>query len=158
MNISTDCQSTNSISLTLNKPGIFCHLKARGGIERGISPDKSLTSYIAVFQSNHYFMVSNENLGLQWSIELIIILLCWILWLWDHLEVSYFCHENLLVLGRKIFENPLFMTYMHNMHIKWKLITYQMLTRIGSRCYKYTKRLNALFLLVCKRPKGKLPF
>ena len=90
MNISTDCQSTNSISLTLNKPGIFCHLKARGGIERGISPDKSLTSYIAVFQSNHYFMVSNENLGLQWSIEAIIILLCWILLPWDCSEVTYF--------------------------------------------------------------------
>ena len=102
MNISTDCQSTNSISLTLNKPGIFCHLKARGGIERGISPDKSLTSYIAVFQSNHYFMVSNENLGLQWSIEAIIILLCWILLPWDCSEVTYFCPENLLVLGRKI--------------------------------------------------------
>ena len=61
-----------------------------------------LTSYIAVFQSNHYFMVSNENLGLQWSIEAIIILLCWILLPWDCSEVTYFCPENLLVLGRKI--------------------------------------------------------
>ena len=47
-------------------------------------------------------MVSNENLGLQWSIEAIIILLCWILLPWDCSEVTYFCPENLLVLGRKI--------------------------------------------------------
>ena len=88
-----------------------------------------LSSYIAFFWSSHYFMVSNENLGLQWSIEAIIILLCWILLPWDCSEVTYFCPENLLVLGRKIFENPLFMTYMHNMHIKWKLKTYQMQIR-----------------------------
>ena len=74
--------------------------KSRG--EGGISPNMLLTFYIVVFQSNHYFMVSNENLGLQWSIEAIIILLCWILLPWDCSEVTYFCPENLLVLGRKI--------------------------------------------------------
>ena len=72
------------------------------GRRGGISSDFLLTSYIAAFQSNHYFMVSNENLGLQWSIEAIIILLCWILLPWDCSEVTYFCPENLLVLGRKI--------------------------------------------------------
>ena len=130
MDLSNISPFVNNHPLTLNKPGFSGHLKARGG---GISPDMLLTSYIAVFQSNHYFMVSNENLGLQWSIEVIIILLCWILLPWDCSEVTYFCPENLLVLGRKIFENPLFMTYMHNMHIKWKLKTYQMQIR-GWNC------------------------
>ena len=35
--------------------------------------------------------------------------------------------------GYENFENPLFMTYMHNMHIKWKLKTYQMQIR-GWNC------------------------
>ena len=61
-------------SFNPNQAGVFRSSKSRGG--GGISPDMLLTSYIAVFQSNHYFMVSNENLGLQWSIEAIIILLC----------------------------------------------------------------------------------
>ena len=67
-----------------------------------------LMSYIAVFDSNHYSMVSNENLGLQWSIELIIILLCWIVLPWDCSEVTYFCPKNLFIFGGKIFENPKF--------------------------------------------------
>ena len=33
------------------------------------------------------------------------------------MKVNYFCPKNLLVLGRKNFENLLSMTYMHNMHI-----------------------------------------
>ena len=49
------------------------------------SQDMLLPSYIAVFQSNHYFMVSNENLGLQWSIEAIIM---------SFFYVEYFCRET----------------------------------------------------------------
>ena len=86
---------------TLNKHGFFGHLKAGG-----ISLNMLLTSFVAIFQSNHSFMVSNENLVPWWSINLIIYLLCWIVLPRCCLEVSYFCTWNLLVLDRKIFENP----------------------------------------------------
>ena len=65
-----------ALNFNPKQAGVFQPSKSLGG--GGISSDVLLTSYIAVFRSNHYFMVSNVNLGLQWSIEVIIILLCWI--------------------------------------------------------------------------------
>ena len=39
-------------------------------------------------------------------------------------KVTYFHLENLLALGINFFESQLFMNYMHNMNIKWRLKTY----------------------------------
>ena len=118
--------------LNPKQAGVFRPSKSRGG--GGISPDMLLTSYIAVFQSNHYFMVSNENLGLQWSIEAIIILLCWILLPWDCSEVTYFCPENLLVLGRKILK----------IHLLWPTCT----ICTSNKSWKHTKCKSGVEIVI----------
>ena len=63
-----------------------------------------MISKIAIPHSNHSFMVSTENSGFQWSIELIIIFLCCIVLQRKCLEVTFFLSENLLAFGNKIFE------------------------------------------------------
>ena len=52
----------------------------------GIKTDLFLSSCIAIFHSNHTYMVSNESCGLPLSVESIIVTLCCVILQWDSFE------------------------------------------------------------------------
>ena len=74
--------------------------------------------YMAIFHSKPEYMASNENLGLQWSVELMINTLACLVFPYGHAEFMYFDSENLPRFGMKIFENLIFASNTYNMYIK----------------------------------------
>ena len=70
--------------------------------------------YMAIFHSKPEYMASNENLGLQWSVESMINILACLVFPYGHAEFMYFDSENLPRFGMKIFENLIFASNTYN--------------------------------------------
>ena len=80
--------------------------------------------YLAIFYSKPEYMASNENLGLQWSVESMINTLACLVFPYGQAEIENFHSENLPRFGMKIFENLILSSNTSNMYIKWKLKSY----------------------------------
>ena len=74
---------------------------------------------MAIFHSKPEYMASNENLGLQWSVESMINTLACLVFPYGQAEIAYFHGENLPRFGMKIFENLILSSNTSNMYIKW---------------------------------------
>ena len=61
--------------------------------------------YMAIFHSKPEYMASNENLGLQWSVESMINTLACLVFPYGQAEIAYSYNKNLPRIGMKIFEN-----------------------------------------------------
>jgi len=51
--------------------------------------------YMAIFHSKPEYIASNENLGLQWSVESMINTLAYLVFPYGQAEIAYFYSENL---------------------------------------------------------------
>ena len=80
--------------------------------------------YMAIFHSKPEYMASNENLGLQLSVESMINTLACLVSPYGQAKIAYFHSENLPRFGMKIFENLILSSNTSNMYIKWKLKSY----------------------------------
>ena len=98
--------------------------KKSGGMQESCTlafyHQKQFSLKISHFESVWY-RVSNQNLGLQWSVESMINILACLVFPYGHAEFMYFDSKNLPRFGMKIFENLIFASNTYNMYIKWKL-------------------------------------
>ena len=61
---------------------------------------------MAFFHSKPEYMASNENLGLQWSVESMINTLACLVFPYDQAEIAYFHSENLPIQGVQALSGP----------------------------------------------------